>query len=322
MRLLHQISQNLYTAAKIRGIINYSKKYNKRKNYKLLRPRRYGGERGIIMMNGLFANGNTAAIGARGLEMTAQLTSLATSIANEILSALEKKQSVLSDDMGNASDENLPVATKAFEDFKSKVANSMTSHDVMDSLINEMTDLSFAKVDFLTNLSDEEIDKMIKSQQSKRSRSKSKTMTMDNYRTMMVGAISENLLRMASGKDKSSVGFSGKMSEVTFNQEQLDALSMNQEELRKAIRNIQSKKSIAKSKANFDETSERWTQLLVAEEQLKSIRIGAPIKAVAVDARIDKLTELLSQVEDVNSLKAADSKSFLAAIKDLLNPTV
>lgn len=248
------------------------------------------------MMNLFASNNNEVTVGAKGLEATARLTMIAANVASGILKGIEK----------NETDET-----------KAAVQASMQSHDAMDKLINDECDLAGVNVEFLKDLSDDELDRMIKSQQSKRSRSKSKVMTLENYKSMMIGAIAEGLLRIVTGKGKSSVGFSNRTSEVVFSETDLDRLSMDQEELRKAIRNIQSKKSIMKSKANYDESSDRWQQLLVAEEQLKSIRTtSAPIVKI-VDEKSSKINELLADV-DVEKLKAGDSKDLLATIKQLL----
>lgn len=250
------------------------------------------------MLANLFNQNNqeATASGANQLDKTAQLTTLATTIVNDMLKAIES----------NNDDETTAM-----------VKESMQSHDAMDKLINKLVDLTTTDVDFLKDCDDGMVDRMIKSQQSKRSRSKGKVMTLDNYKSMLTGAVAENLLRLASGKDKASAGFSNRSSEVTYSEEQLQELANDQEKLRAAIRNIQSKKSIAKSKAGFDPNGERWQQLLVAEEQLKSLRIGAPTGTKAVETN-SKVIELLANVDDVNSLKGADAKSLLEQVKAML----
>lgn len=105
---------------------------------------------------------------------------------------------------------------------------------------------------------------------------------------------------------------------VDFTAEQLEELRENQERLKKELRNVQSKKSIMKSKADFSEDDERWQALLVAEEQLKSIRVSTGrTQVVKVDETKEKLAEVLADV-DPSSLKAGDSKALLAQIKELL----
>ena len=151
---------------------------------------------------------------------------------------------------------------------------SQREHSAMDTLIEEMVDFDTVDYDFIYQLDDKTVDGMLKSQQSKRSRCKSKAMTMDNYKSMMTAAIAEKIIRLATGKTKNAVGVRRGTGTVTFSDEELEALRVDQEQLKKELRNVQSKKSIMKSKADFSEEDERWQALLVAEEQLKSIRVS------------------------------------------------
>ena len=229
---------------------------------------------------------------ARSLAGTAQLTTLATSIASEILKTIDAR----------------------FDEYKEMIAASKVEHKSMDNLITAVYPLDNVDVEFLKQLDEGTLEGMLKSQQSKRSRTKGKTMTMDNYRAMLTAAISENLIRLATGKQKSASSHRVAGS-VEYTAEQLEQLANDQEKLRKEIRNVQSKKSIMKSKENFDETSEQWLALLAAEESLKNLR--ADVKTVTVDVTKDKLAELLAQAKDINSMKPAEAKKLLEEIKQL-----
>lgn len=231
---------------------------------------------------------------ARSLAGTAQLTSLASTIANEILKTINDN----------------------FEEYQELIAKSKSDHDAMDELIAKAFNLADADVEFLKQLDEVTLDGMLKSQQSKRSRAKSKVMTMDNYRSMMIGAIAENLIRLVTGKKKSAGGNRRSADKVYYSAEELAALQADQEKLRKEIRNVQSKKSIMKSKEGFSEEDKRWQALLVAEEQLKALR--ANTRTVVVDETKEKLTAMLNGV-DVNNLKAADAKDLLAQALALIN---
>jgi hypothetical protein len=231
---------------------------------------------------------------ARSLAGTAQLTSLASTIANEILKTINDN----------------------FEEYQELIAKSKSDHDAMDELIAKAFNLADADVEFLKQLDEVTLDGMLKSQQSKRSRAKSKVMTMDNYRSMMIGAIAENLIRLVTGKKKSAGGNRRSADKVYYSAEELAALQADQEKLRKEIRNVQSKKSIMKSKEGFSEEDKRWQALLVAEEQLKALR--ADTRTVVVDETKEKLTAMLNGV-DVNNLKAADAKDLLAQALALIN---
>lgn len=247
-------------------------------------------------MNNLFAaENNVSTTNGRSLSGTAQLTNIASSMANEIIQAMNNNIELYADDIK-----------------KSQVDNS-----AMDSIIERLGTMEEVDLDFLRDLDEATIDGMLKSQQSKRSRCKSKAMTMDNYRNLMTGAIAENLIRLATGKEKHAGGPRRAAGAVNYTIEQLQMLEADQEKLRKEIRNIQSKKSIMKSKADFDESDERWQALLKAEQQLKDMRIGTVSEIIEVDSTKNALNEILAG-RDLTHIKAADSKELLEQIAALV----
>ena len=254
----------------------------------------------VEMLKDLFANNNhiNKEVINRGnqLSNTANLTSISASIAREILKQAEADA----------------------EKYQTKVVESMQSHDAMDQLINEIYDLTTVDISFLKKEPADVLDRMIKSQQSKRSRAKAKEMTLDNYLTMLTGAVAENLLRIATNKPKSAGGGGARRGTVTYSEEELEVFKNDPEALRRALRNVQSKKSIYKSKADFDPESERWQELLMVEEQLKAIRGGQTIEAEKAIEKANQLEEMLATV-DLNDLKAADAKNMLESIKQMLS---
>ena len=137
-------------------------------------------------------------------------------------------------------------------------------------------------------------------------------MTFDNYMSMMTAAIAENLVRIATGKEKHA--FAGRVgSLIELTDEQIQELAADQERLRKEIRNIQSRKSIMKSKADFSTEDERWQNLVKIETTLKDLRVNAP----RTDATKEKLSDIIKDV-NISDLKANDSKELLETIKGLL----
>ena len=234
--------------------------------------------------------------GVNQLSATAKLVSQASEIANEILKRMEEDE----------------------EKYTPMVEESKESHNAMDNLIDEVYDLETVDIEWLKDESSETLGKMIRSQQSKRSRAKSKQMTYENYLSMLTGAIAENLLRTAADKPKSSGsgGFTG--GSVEYTEEELQELSDDQEKLKKAIRNVQSKKSIMKSKADFDPESERWKQLLETEEKLKALRDGGNAAEVKEAMEFKQNTEEMLATVDVNSLKAPDAKKLLSDLQNML----
>lgn len=232
---------------------------------------------------------------ARSLTGTAQLTSLASRIADGIIKTMEAD----------------------IDNYRDRIQESAKDHSKMDALIDELGEVNPDEAEFLTALDEATIDGMLKSQQSKRSRAKSKEMTLDNYRTMMTAAVAENIVRIVAGKPKSAGGNRSVGGVVNYTIEQLEALGADQNALRKEIRNIQSKKSIMKSKADFDESDERWQALLKAEQQLKDMRIGTTTQVIEVDHTKDALTELLGDV-DITKLKSAEAHELLEKIQSQL----
>lgn len=254
-----------------------------------------------MTMNNLFAeSNNTVTTNGRGLAGTAQLTEIASHLTNDVIAQLN---------------ENIDEHMELFK-------ASQREHSAMDTLIEEMVDFDTVDYDFIYQLDDKTVDGMLKSQQSKRSRCKSKAMTMDNYKSMMTAAIAEKIIRLATGKTKNAVGVRRGTGTVTFSDEELEALRVDQEQLKKELRNVQSKKSIMKSKADFSEDDERWQALLVAEEQLKSIRVSTRgARVVEVDTTKEKLEEVFEgiDIENIGSMKAADSKALLAKLAELIS---
>lgn len=253
-----------------------------------------------VTMGALFADESKAPVfgGANQLNKTARLTQIATDIANQVFTK----------------------ATSDLAQYEGRILASQKSHDAMDDLIGECYNLGAVDVNFLKTVSDEEIEKMIRSQQSKRSRAKSKMMTQENYLTMMTGAVAELLLREASGKPKSAGG-GAIMGEIGFSAEDLEHLAEFPDELKKAIRNVQSKKSIMKAKADFDSLSPRWQQLLRAEQQLKEVRdrVNGTVNEEAAEAlEVKKQAEELLADVDVENASPEDALKLLQAMKEML----
>jgi hypothetical protein len=234
--------------------------------------------------------------GGNQLSSTANLTRISEDIAKEIMKRAEADA----------------------EKFQQVILDSQQSHDIMDELIKETYDLTSVDIDFLKKETADVLDRMIKSQQSKRSRAKSKEMTFENYLSMLTGAVAENLLRIAANKPKSAGGGGARRGTVTYSEEELEAFKNDPEALKRAIRNVQSKKSIDKSKADWDPESERWQELLKTEEQLKAIRDGQTVEVEKAVKTTNQLEEMLASV-DPKDLKATDAKEMLDSIKQMLS---
>lgn len=232
--------------------------------------------------------------GTRMLSGTAELTRISGNIAAEIIRKMEED----------------------IDSYRDRIAKSATDSKEMDALLDEFRPWADVEEDnIVRNLDDETVEGMLKSQQSKRSRTKAKAMTLDNYRALMTATISESLLREFYNKPKSVSFGARRVGNVDYTPAELERFSDDQEALRREIRNLQSKKSIAKSKADFDESSEYYQSLLRAERMLKDLRTNTT--HVIVDETKNKLKDLLGDT-DVEHLKAADSKELLATIMQML----
>lgn len=233
----------------------------------------------------------------RGLPGTAELTAVASAAAHRIVKAMEAD----------------------IETYRPRIQKSATDTRELDSIIDEFKPLhDLDDEHILKNLDDDTVESMLKSQQSKRSRAKSKAMTLDNYVNLLTAAIAEDILREIYNKPKSAGGFQRSAGTVDYTIEQLEALGNDQEALRREIRNIQSKKSIMKSKADFSEADPRWMALLKAEQQLKDLRVGGRTNTVEVDKTKDALAEMLAGT-DISKLKSADAHALLERIAAMAN---
>lgn len=252
-----------------------------------------------VNLKGLFASNNHTSkeVTSRSnqLSNTANLTRISADIAKKILK----------------------IAEADAEKYQQVILDSQKSHDVMDQLIKDTYDLTTVDIGFLKDEPAEVLDRMIKSQQSKRSRAKSKAMTFENYLTLLTGAVAENLLRLAANKPKTAGGGGARRTSVAYSEEELEAFKHDPEALKRAIRNVQSKKSIYRAKADFDEKSERWKELLETEAQLKALRDGQSAEAEKAIEKASQLEEMLATI-DPKELKAADAKEMLNSIKQML----
>lgn len=247
-------------------------------------------------INNIFAaaTSNTTSESSRSLAGTARLTSIANGFAADFMAKLAELD-----------DEQIIAA--------------MHDNNQLDELIRSTISIEVTDEDreFFAELDDKTAEGMLKSQQSKRSRCKSKDMTQDNFRSMVQAAIAELIIRDVYGKAKNASIGGGRRADVGYTDEELEQLAADQEALKRAIRNVQSKKSIMKSKAGFDETSEGWLQLLEVEAQLKERRVATTrTKTVKVDETKAAVAQLLTDV-DIDKMKAADAKELLNKILGL-----
>jgi len=187
---------------------------------------------------------------------------------------------------------------------------TMHDHDKMDAFLAENAPFNDEDYAWLSEIESGLVDRMIKSQQSKRSRSKGKQLTLQAVTALIVGAFAENALRKYCNKPKNQLVSMG--AEVNFTEEQLAELKENQEDLKRHIRNLQSRASIMKSKAAFDENDPKYVSLLHWQERLKALRDGTTAASRANPAVVELLKD-----KDLTNMKPAEAKELLAKIQEL-----
>lgn len=242
-----------------------------------------------------FATKGTGSKARRSLTGTVALQAVAATIANDVFAMVQAESNA-----------------------KELVANSAEAHYNMDRLVMTFADLAAVDINFLFELSDPEIAAMQKSQSSKRSRCKRSEMTMDNYMSMMNACICELLIRRVTGKEKgvrTGGGNRGTRTVLVYTEDQLVALAGNREAILREMRNLASKKSIYKNSELFDETSERWAEILTAEGQLKALRDELPAAARA--PRTNKLQTQLMKLFSENEPESMTKAQLLEFVRDI-----
>ena len=239
-------------------------------------------------LNNLFTANTKETKGKRALSGTAEMTANAEVVVNNIFEEL----------------------SNCYDDYAETFEQSKTDANAMDALINQFTDdLSDVDVSFLEKYDDEELKAMLKSQQSKRSRSKSKEMTIDNYTAMMNAAVCELMIRTATGRAKTRTA--GRGSSI-YTDEYLNSLADDQHELRRELRNVQSKMCIFRKKHPEDHSEfDEYQELMRVENTLKEMRV--PIEGHRV-----KMSEVTAALDvDANALSLEEAQQLIAALQNI-----
>ncbi len=229
----------------------------------------------------------------RTLTGTATLVREATSIAKEILAALN---------------ENAEELTELF--LASKEHNGK-----MDELIGMFHTFTKEESQFILENDEQTVASMLRSQQSKRARLKKKPQTKEIYCQMMVAAVAENMIRVAADMPKGR-SFIANTINLNLKDEEIDALALDQEELRRVIRNIQSLKSIEKRKEDFTEDGERYISLCNLLDRLKAVRTTS-----ARTKRVDKTTAKLQKMLDGRDPESFTKKQLTEMLAAALDDT-
>lgn len=216
--------------------------------------------------------------------------------------------------------EDMIANYNTLENGGNKVLDMIDNNLEMNAEVVHYVDAEGYDNTWLMEINKDEAIKMLKSQQSKRSRAKSATMTLNTFKVMLTAAIAEELLRSTHDIARTTGGGGAKSAPLILTDEMIAGYTADQGALGKAIRNVQSKKSIMKAKADFDEYSDQYQALLTYEASLKSLRTGsAPVDTKMVEAA-KKAEEVKSMVEtmDITKMKKDDMAAALEQMKELM----
>lgn len=209
----------------------------------------------------------------------------------------------------------IPTADDAFLE---TIKDSQASTAAMDDLVKTECGGKLVNEEVAT-FGEEEVHKLLKSHQSNRSRRKKLAMTQSNYVELLTAAIAEWVLRESCNIKKSAGGFATGRKSIVINEETVAQLAEDQEELGKAIRNIQSKKSTYKAKHmdNPDYTQDaEWLELLEQEAMLKAVRTTQPAARKGLSLK-KALQFIFDGVGNTAELSKDESYAIIDACREL-----
>lgn len=233
---------------------------------------------------------------------------------------------------------NITCSAGMTPEFKLRLQAGMNNNDTLDMLLEELQPIGkiassaqWAEVAEATT--DEDRVKLLKSQQSKRCRQLKifkERQSLPTLKQVVSAAYAEMILREMMGKAKVSRSESVRLGGNVLTDAMREQFTNDQEALKKAIRNVQSKKTGLKKQGL--EGSEQWDELVAFENDLKSIRVSGSRVSTVVEYRVDEETaakaaaydELVAmmQAKNTDKMKAADNKALLAAIHEVLGTQV
>lgn len=238
--------------------------------------------------------------GKRGIPGAAILKSYATQLATGIMS-------------------KIPTASEnGDEEFLNLVKESQSSVQALDTLVKQECGEALVHED-VKNFGEEEVAKLLKSNQSNRSRRKNMPMTQPNYMEYLTAACAEWILRESCGITKNANPFGGGRQALVINDETLAQLAEDQDALGRAIRNQQSKKSTYKAKHQDREGWEQdadYIEILETLEKLKAIRTTQPAGRKGMSLK-KALQFIFDGVDETENLHKEESMEIIEACRNL-----
>lgn len=208
--------------------------------------------------------------------------------------------------------------------FLTEIKDSQSSTAAMDDLVQKYCGEKLNN-EQVAVLDEEDAKKILKSNQSSRSRRKNMAMTQSNYVELLVSAIAENMVRESCNMHKSANPFAGFRSETkVINEETVAEMMDDPDAIGRAIRNIQSKKSTFKAKHADEEyeTSEDWQELLHQEALLKEARakVGGNVRGGRKGVSLKKALQFIFDgVAETDALGKDESHEIIEACRGLAN---
>lgn len=197
------------------------------------------------------------------------------------------------------------------EGCKEVVVESFNETDAMDKLLVDFkADVTTGTVD---TAEEPELVKLLASQQSKRSRTRGKEMTVPNYLALISASIAEQIIRLKLDKPKGSTS-AGSSATEPFTEAQLETYGADLALATKRVRSLQSWKSTHK---HLENTAE-WKIVCKNIESLVALRpASTTIKVIKPDPRYDAIRAELKDV-DITKLSAKDKAALLEQIHSMI----
>ena len=203
-------------------------------------------------------------------------------------------------------------------EFLELIKASQTSVQALDDLIKKECGETLV-IEDIAQFNEEEVHKLLKSNQSNRSRRKNMPMTQSNYMEYLTAAVAEWILRESCGITKNANPFGGGRKALEINDETLAELAADPDALGRAIRNIQSKKSTYKAKhqdqPNWEQDPE-YLEILSQLEKLKALRTTVPAGRKGVSIK-KALQFIFDGVDETENLHKEECVAIINACRDL-----
>lgn len=242
----------------------------------------------------LFNKTESKATGRTNHEFTAVLTRMSNEYALQVLDAIADNE----------------------DEYRELVEESRTNSNLLADIIEKSKVLEGESFDEY-ELDNEEAIKIMKSQQSKRSRLKSKgTETFEGYKTYLSAFIGETIIRTIADIKRASSGPRGRFSYEPYTEEELIEFKENQHRLASALRNLQSRKCILK-KEDSEEAAAKIEQLIIKEDQLKQHRDSSQLTSKS--QFYTKIVEHMEAIGDISELKVKEAREALQVIASIID---